>query len=44
MEVQTVDVDDVGRVLESFVNVAVFEDAVPDFVGAGILHGECSYR
>ena len=34
VEMQTVNVDDVGRVFESFVNVAVFEDAVPDFVGA----------
>ena len=37
MEVHAVDGDDVGRVLESLGDVAVFEDPVPDLIGAGFV-------
>ena len=37
MEVHAVDVDDVGGFLESLVDVAVFEDSIPDTIGAGFV-------
>src|SRR5436309_6390133 len=36
VEVQAIDVDDVSSVFEGAINVAVFEDAVPNAVGSGL--------
>src|SRR5580704_14250963 len=37
MEVHAVDIDYAGRFFEGLVDVAVFENTVPDFVGAGVV-------
>ena len=37
MEVHAVNVDNVGRFPEGLADVSVFENAIPDFVGAGFL-------